>query len=99
LADSKFMPRCLNNKRQMAYSTLGFIIPCCWTDYPNTKDYKMFFEDSLHIDKNETIDDILKTDTWQKFYHMLENSPDAAPKHCITMCSNKTNPNKDKVIL
>lgn len=100
MSKQNFEPRCLNNKRQIAYGATGYITPCCWTESPDNPDYQMFYDPLLHIDNNESIENIFESKTWQVFYHMLENAPSKAPKLCHEMCSNtKTNPNRDKIII
>jgi hypothetical protein len=93
-----FYPRCLNNTRFIAYTATGYITPCCWVD--QHPEFNKFYDKSLYIDNNESIDNILNSKIWQEFYHMLENSPETAPTVCREQCTLiKTNPNRDKIII
>ena len=93
-----FFPRCLNNTRYVAYAATGYLLPCCWTD--GVPDFFHFYDESLYIDNNETVEDILNSKTWQEFYHMLENEPDRAPALCKRQCTQlKTNPTRDRIRL
>jgi hypothetical protein len=93
-----FFPRCLNNTRFTAYSARGYIVPCCWVDGDFA--FEHFYEESLYIDNNESVEDILNSKTWQEFYHMLENEPELAPRTCRRQCTQvKTNPNRDRIKL
>ena len=63
-----FQPKCLSKEgrnigRSGAVSATGFVLPCCWLDRPNEpRDSKVstLFDEKLHIDNNDTIDDIIK---------------------------------------
>ena len=93
-----FFPRCLNNTRFVSYNATGYLTPCCWVD--GDPDFSQFFEESLYIDNNEKIEDILNSKVWQEFYHMLENKPELAPPICRRQCTQvKTNPNRDRIRL
>ena len=93
-----FQPKCIKPNtdavgRDIAVSATGFILPCCWLDRPDSEiDEKAatLFNDKLHIDNNESIEDILMSDTWLEFYDMLEHQPNEAPKHCHKKCSSGT---------
>jgi hypothetical protein len=91
-----FFPRCLNNKRFVAYTARGYLTPCCWVD--GHPEFEHFYDKSLYIDNNESIEDIFNSKIWQGFYHMLENSPELAPEICKKQCTTvKTNPNRDRI--
>lgn len=93
-----FFPRCLNNTRFISYNSTGYITPCCWVD--NSEEFKDFYDESLHIDNNENIEDIFNSNVWQKFYHKLEVQPETAPNICRKQCKDiKTNPNRDRIRL
>ena len=48
---------------------------------------KLFFAKELHIDNNETIDDIISSDTWQNFMSDLINKPEESSPLCLKRCS------------
>ena len=48
---------------------------------------KLFFAKELHIDNNETIDDIISSDTWQIFMSDLINKPEESSPLCLKRCS------------
>jgi hypothetical protein len=87
---NKFKPKCLNHEAPIAYSAEGYIIPCCWVDRNGCTGYERFYKQSLHIDNNESIEDILLSDTWLEFYNMLEHRPNEAPQHCHSKCTTGT---------
>lgn len=82
-----FNPKCLNGK-DLGYSVTGHITPCCWTNISWNDPYlKDLFSPKLHIDNNQTVEDILNSEPWNKFFDMLKNNPNNAPFHCKKMCS------------
>jgi|TARA_Y100001951_G_C11243723_1_gene242102 hypothetical protein len=92
---NKFKPKCLNLEAPIAYSAEGYLIPCCWCDRTGgtslkKREYQPFYEASLHIDNNESIEDILMSDTWLEFYNMLKHQPNEAPQHCHRKCTTGT---------
>ena len=74
-----FQPKCLgppgaNIGRSIAVTATGFVLPCCWLDRPDNFDEIMedekispLFDEALHIDNNDTIEDIVSSNPWQKF--------------------------------
>jgi len=89
-----FQPKCIKPNtdavgRDIAVSATGFILPCCWLDRPDSEiDEKVatLFNDKLHIDNNDTIDDIIKSDPWQKFMRELTTKPEESSPICLEMC-------------
>ena len=89
-----FQPKCLSKEgrnigRSGAVSATGFVLPCCWLDRPNEpRDSKVstLFDEKLHIDNNDTIDDIIKSDPWQKFMRELTTKAEESSPICLEMC-------------
>ena len=48
---------------------------------------KSFYDEELHIDNNETIEDIINSDMWQNFMSDLINKPEESSSICFKMCS------------
>lgn len=84
-------PKCLLTDRDLSYSVTGHILPCCWvnTSFEGKNVHLLkLFKDNLHIDNNESIEDILKSKEWKEFIDVLENSPDKnIPSVCKKYCS------------
>jgi hypothetical protein len=73
----------------IAYTSDGYLLPCCWCDAPSTrKDITDlgFYDESLKLSKNESIEDIISTDVWGKFINIIMHQPDKAPKCCREKC-------------
>lgn len=86
----KFRPKCIYKDRSIAWTATGFLVPCCWVDKPDGWDdetLKKFYEKKLHLDNNEKVEDIINSETWQKFFDMLKNNPEKAPTMCKSYCS------------
>jgi|TARA_B110000977_G_scaffold8414_1_gene11264 hypothetical protein len=100
-----FRPKCLGGKgykaRSIAVSATGFVLPCCWLDRPDDfddimKDKKIspLFDKKLHIDNNDTIEDIVSADPWQKFMRELTEKPEESSSICFKMCTTSENPHR-----
>jgi len=93
-----FHPKCLDsnrtNGRLIAVSATGYVLPCCWLDRassPKDKKVKTLFDDKLHIDSNDTIEDIISAEPWQKFMRDLVEKPEESSPICFEMCTSKEN--------
>ena len=90
-----FQPKCLgpegrNLGRSIAVSATGFVLPCCWLDKPSSpmdEKVKTLFDESLHIDNNDAIEDIIMSDPWQKFMRELVEIPEESSPICLEMCT------------
>ena len=98
-----FQPKCLERVlpgRGIAVSATGFVLPCCWLDQAHNteKDEKIapLFDDKLHIDNNDTIEDIISSKPWQKFMHDLIEKPEDSSPICFRKCTTAGNPHRVK---
>lgn len=85
----KFQPKCLLTNRQPAFTATGFLIPCCWVDNPTAwkeKKIKEFYDEKWHIDKHETVLEIMHGELFNDWWDMLENRPEEAPEICKRYC-------------
>ena len=94
-----FQPKCLgpegaNVGRSIAVTATGFVLPCCWLDqaYDVNKHEKVrpLFDDKLHIDNNDTIDDIIYSEPWQTFMRDLIEKPEKSAPICFRKCTKTT---------
>lgn len=76
-------------QKGLAYTSEGNILPCCWCSTPrNFEDFNSlgFYDESLKVKNNETIYDIITSETWQNFvdslYYDIDNLPDCCIKKC-----------------
>jgi hypothetical protein len=91
-----FKPLCLEGDLLISYVNSGHMLPCCFAE-GNREVFAQFFTDDLKIDNNDTIDDILTSDTWVDFYYDIKHNPKkvASYNHCVYCCSFDDQPNPD----
>lgn len=73
----------------IAYTTDGFILPCCWCDAPHTrKDFEDLgmYQGSKMLQNNSSVTSILQTDSWKEFISRILYEPGFAPKACKKHC-------------
>ena len=73
----------------IAYTTDGYLLPCCWCDAPSTrKDFVElgFYNESLKLKNNKSVEDILYTDAWKKFIKIIMQDSANAPRCCREKC-------------
>jgi len=94
MTDTTIYPRC-HPYWIIAYTATGHLLPCCWMDHynhnPESK-VDQFITDELKVENNNSIEDIITSDTWTNFHKGLIDDPDNAPKMCKNMCTH--NPTK-----
>ena len=76
----------------LAYVAEGYMIPCCWCDgrkYRGEFEERGFFNEDLLVSNNDSIDDIIATDTWGEFVNDILHNYDKAPKVCQEKCSHE----------
>tara|TARA_B100000902_G_scaffold394529_1_gene451055 strand:+ start:984 stop:1928 length:945 start_codon:yes stop_codon:yes gene_type:complete len=99
----KFIPKCIEGKIPVAISATQSLLPCCWIDkQAGWADpiLKKFFSDKLNLKNVESVEDIMKTGTWQEFFSLLINNPESVPDLCKHHCTSYVdeNPNRIRVI-
>lgn len=93
----KFQPKCFLSDRQPAFTATGYLVPCCWVDNPWAwKDPKIaeFYDPKWHIDKQDSVMEIMHGEVFNKWWDMLEKRPEDAPQICKKYCGSDLN---DKV--
>ena len=97
LKEKKLNPKCLLSNRALSFSNTGHIMPCCWTNASyRVPGLKELFSDKLHIDNNDSVEDIIESDEYKKFFDLLKNDPSNAPKTCKRFCSGATDDNVEE---
>ena len=68
-------PKCLPpGKKEIAYTTTGHIVPCCWVDNPvgwEEPQIKRLYQDKLKVSNNKDIESIVDSDEWNNFFKKL----------------------------
>lgn len=81
-------PKCIYNNKDFGYSTTGHLTPCCWTNISHyDTGLENLFNDELHVDNVDNIEQILNSKPWRDFYEMLLTHPEQAPRVCKKYCS------------
>lgn len=86
-----FEPKCLKGTRFRSFSARGYILPCCWVDFPDVDNhpvYKRFFDPELYIGAVEDVEQIEQSEQWQEFFQLLQ-ADGPKPDTCKFMCGSK----------
>ena len=85
---AKFKPMCIAKKTCIAYVNSGHILPCCFADGDRDK-FKLLMPEHLKVKNNKSIEDIITSNEWLKFFDGLMNYPEEteAYHHCKQVCT------------
>lgn len=91
-------PKCIKNNRPkgVGYSSLGWLIPCCWVD-PRRSELDTFhimdnplfaamFTEELKLSNVEKIEEIVYSEPWKNFGRALLHEPEKCPAECHKYC-------------
>ena len=89
-------PRCLtfdpkSYHKPAAYTSDGFMLPCCWLDDPKNDfgvEYFGLKDEHLRVKNVKELKDIFQSDEWDHFFDTLLNNQEQAMKHCQYKCGN-----------
>jgi len=88
----KIRAKCLafdsRDKKGAAYTSDGYMLPCCWLDDPPVHRYVMesgLKDPKLALENNDNLEQIFGSDAWENFFQKLVNDPD----NCSYMCKKK----------
>tara|TARA_Y100000004_G_scaffold70406_1_gene79139 strand:- start:693 stop:1820 length:1128 start_codon:yes stop_codon:yes gene_type:complete len=82
----KIYPKCLN-KKELAYTATGYLMPCCWLDVPtgwSEPQIKRLMQKHLKLENNDQVDDIINSKEWKEFFKELKTNPSYT---CQKFCS------------
>jgi hypothetical protein len=89
----KIIPKCLafntKDNKGAAYTSDGFMLPCCWLDDPPVYRYIKVCglkDKELLLSNNERLEDIFTSDQWENFFQTLLNDPENASYMCKKKC-------------
>ena len=98
----KIRPKCLQFHETLnkgaAYTSDGYMLPCCWLDDPPVYNYIVnagLKDKELAVANNESLDDIFTSDQWENFFTTLLHDP----KNASYMCKKKCGVNIDNETL
>ena len=88
----KLKPKCLDfgkDQKGAAYTSDGFMLPCCWLDDPPVYRYIKqcgLKDPELALANNENLEDIFGSEQWEKFFNTLLNDPENTSYMCKKKC-------------
>jgi len=88
----KIKPKCLDftkNQKGAAYTSDGYMLPCCWLDDPPVYRYIKeagLKDPELALANNEKLEDIFSSTQWEKFFETLLNNPEKTSYMCKKKC-------------
>ena len=89
----KIRAKCLafnaKDNKGAAYTSDGYMLPCCWLDDPPVHRYVVdagLKDDELLLSKNEKLEDIFRSDQWENFFQTLLKKPECASYMCKKKC-------------
>ena len=89
----KIEPKCLNfefgQNKGAAYTSDGYMLPCCWLDDPPVYNYIMLMglkDEELAVSNVEKLEDIFLSDQWENFFQVLLHEPQNASYMCKKKC-------------
>jgi hypothetical protein len=75
--------------QSIAYTTDGYLLPCCWCDAPSTKTDIVnagLYDENLKLENNTSVENILTSTAWGKFINTIMHSPENAARCCREKC-------------
>ena len=69
----------------IAYTSDGYLLPCCWCDAPSTrKDFidLEFYSENLKLSNNESVDSIIESEVINIIMHHPQNAPRCCREKC-----------------
>jgi|TARA_R110000823_G_scaffold310060_1_gene434749 hypothetical protein len=85
---AEFKPMCIAKKTCIAYVNSGHILPCCFADGDRDR-FKLLMPEHLKVKNVESIEDIVTSPEWLKFFDGLMNYPKLTEEyhHCKQICT------------
>jgi hypothetical protein len=89
----KIIPKCLQfhetANKGAAYTSDGYMLPCCWLDDPPAHNYIVecgLKDPELAVANNDSLDEIFTSNQWENFFTILIHSPENASYMCKKKC-------------
>ncbi len=89
----KIDPKCLkfheSANKGAAYTSDGFMLPCCWMDDPPVHRYIVdsgLKDPELAVANNNSLEEIFTSDQWENFFYTILYNPKNASYMCKKKC-------------
>ena len=88
-ADGIMTDRTSAVSQHIAYTSDGYMLPCCWCDAPSTRGDMIaagLYDESLKLSNNTSVENILLSSAWGNFISTMLHDPVAAATCCREKC-------------
>jgi len=100
----KIDPKCLKfderDNKGAAYTSDGYMLPCCWLDDPPVLRYLKEYglkDPELALENNDCLEDIFTSDQWESFFQTLVNDPENTSYMCKKKCGVDFTPRETEI--
>ena len=69
-SSENFRPSCIHDNKEPAYSSTGYILPCCWCDTGfilEDKDFASIVQEKFRLDNVQSVKEIVESVEWKEF--------------------------------
>lgn len=76
-------------EQNIAYTSDGFLLPCCWCDAPSTRkdlENMNMYADNLKLQNCSSVDEIVESTIWENFVYTILHDFKNAPRCCKQKC-------------
>lgn len=83
-SSENFRPSCIYDNKEPAYSSTGYVLPCCWCDTAfilEDEDFAPIVQDKFKLDNVEDISEIVESKEWVEFYK-FKKIPVVCQRYC-----------------
>ena len=79
-----FRPSCIHDNKEPAYSSTGYILPCCWCDTGfilEDEDFASIVQEKFRLDNVQSVKEIVESDEWKEF-KKFKTIPVVCQRYC-----------------
>ena len=83
-SSKNFRPSCIHDNKEPAYSSTGYILPCCWCDTGfilEDEDFASIVQEKFRLDQVQDVSEIMESKEWEEFYK-FEKIPVVCQRYC-----------------
>ena len=83
-SSENFRPSCIHDNKEPAYSSTGYILPCCWCDTGfilEDEDFASIVQEKFRLDNVQSVKEIVESDEWKEF-KKFNNIPIVCQRYC-----------------
>ena len=83
-SSENFRPSCIHDNKEPAYSSTGYILPCCWCDTGfilEDEDFASIVQEKFRLDQVQDVSEIMESKEWEEFYK-FEKIPVVCQRYC-----------------